>query len=147
MDRAEATAAIIAAKRGKALRWSDIAAAIGTSKEWAAAACLGQLALCEREAESLAGLLGLPAEAAAALQAPPCRGFLEEDRAADPLIYLFHELVSVYGTTLQELISEEFGDGIMSTVGFSMSVGREPDPGGDRVKVVMSGKFLPYRRR
>jgi cyanate lyase len=64
---------------------------------------------------------------------------------SDPLIYRFYELVSVYGTTFKELIQEEFGDGIMSAIDFRMKIKREPDPAGDRVQIVMSGKFLPYK--
>ena len=63
----------------------------------------------------------------------------------DPLIYRFYELVNVYGTTFKALIHEEFGDGIMSAIDFNMDLTREPDPKGDRVKIVMSGKFLPYK--
>ena len=63
----------------------------------------------------------------------------------DPLIYRFYELVSVYGTTFKELIHEEFGDGIMSAIDFRMDLQREPDPKGDRVKIMMTGKFLPYK--
>jgi cyanate lyase len=61
------------------------------------------------------------------------------------LIYRFYELVSVYDTTFKELSQEEFGDGIMSAIDFRMEIGREPDPAGDRVQIVMSGKFLPYK--
>ncbi len=64
----------------------------------------------------------------------------------DPLIYRFYELIQNYGPTWKELINEEFGDGIMSAIDFNMSIGREADPAGDRVKIVMSGKFLPYKR-
>ncbi|MCL7421242.1 MAG: hypothetical protein M8364_10110 [Methylobacter sp.] len=63
----------------------------------------------------------------------------------DPLTYRFHELINVYGITLKELIHEEFGDGIMSAIDFKMDLTREPDPNGDRVKITMSGKFLPYK--
>ena len=63
----------------------------------------------------------------------------------DPLIYRYYELVQVYGTTWKELIQEEFGDGIMSAIDFDMSIERQPDPKGDRVKLTLSGKFLPYK--
>jgi cyanase len=58
----------------------------------------------------------------------------------------WYEIVSVYGTTIKELIHEEFGDGIMSAIDFSMDIVRQPDPKGDRVNVVLSGKFLPYKQ-
>ena len=63
----------------------------------------------------------------------------------DPLIYRWYGMVSVYGSTIKELIHAEFGDGIMSAIDFSMAIQREPDPKGDRVNVVLSGKFLPCK--
>jgi cyanate lyase len=42
-------------------------------------------------------------------------------------------------------VGEKFGDGIMSAIDFSMDIQREEDPKGDRVNVVLSGKFLPYK--
>jgi len=59
--------------------------------------------------------------------------------------YRFHEALHVYGEAMKELIHEEFGDGIMSAINFSMTVDRRPDPGGDRVVVTFDGKFLPYQ--
>jgi cyanate lyase len=79
------------------------------------------------------------------MQAAPYKGSLPGAVPTDPLIYRFYELVSVYGTTFKALIHEEFGDGIMSAIDFSMDLAREPDPKGDRVRIVMSGKFLPYK--
>ena len=90
-------------------------------------------------------MLGLHAEAGQVLQTPPYCGSLPTAVPSDPLIYRFYELVSVYGTTFKELIQEEFGDGIMSAIDFRMEIKREPDPAGDRVQIVMSGKFLPYK--
>ena len=77
---------------------------------------------------------------------PPSKGSLGDTIATDPLIYRFHEIVQVYGTTLKELIHEKMGDGIMSAIDFEMYVEKVPDPKGDRVKVTMHGKFLPYRK-
>ena len=34
----------------------------------------------------------------------------------------------------------------MSAIDFEMQMERLPDPKGDRVKITMSGKFLPYKR-
>lgn len=65
--------------------------------------------------------------------------------AYGPLIYRWYEVVNVYGSTIKELIHEEFGDGIMSAIDFSMDIQREENPNGDRVNVVLSGKFLPYK--
>ena len=75
----------------------------------------------------------------------PYKGSLPTAVPTDPLIYRFYELVNVYGTTFKELIHEEFGDGIMSAIDFNMDLTREPNEKGDRVKIVMTGKFLPYK--
>jgi cyanate lyase len=64
---------------------------------------------------------------------------------SDPLIYHFYELMNVYGASFKDLIHEEFGDSIMSAIDFSVAISREPDPRDDRVSIVMSGKFLPYK--
>ena len=79
------------------------------------------------------------------LTVPPCRGASLSAVPNDPLVYRFHELISVYGATIKALIHEEFGDGIMSAIDFRMDIRREPDPNGDRVNISLSGKFLPYR--
>ena len=145
MTRMEVTELIVAAKLKKGLKWADIAAEVGQSKEWVTAALLGQMALTRNQASSVGQLLGLPDDAVALLQSVPYKGSLPSAVPTDPLIYRFYELVSVYGTTIKELIHEEFGDGIMSAIDFSMDIQRQPDPKGDRVKIVMSGKFLPYK--
>jgi len=146
MTRDETTAAILAAKQAKGLSWAEVAAAVGRSKEWVTAACLGQMTFDAAQAESVGKLLDLPAAAVAALQVVPYRGSLPTAVPTDSVVYRFYELVSVYGTTLKELIHEEFGDGIMSAIDFSMAVEREPNPAGDRVHITMSGKFLPYKQ-
>ena len=145
MNRADVTEDIILAKRAKGLRWEDLAKALGTSKEWATAALLGQMTLTAKQAEAVGSLLGLSGEAVALLQVVPYKGSLPTAVPTDPLIYRFYELVNVYGTTFKELIHEEFGDGIMSAIDFRMELTREADPKGDRVNINMSGKFLPYR--
>ena len=143
--RDDVTRKITAAKAAKGLKWSQVAAKVGRSKEWTTAACLGQMTLDAAQAEILAALFDLTDEERRWLQIPPHKGSLPAPVPTDPLIYHFYELVSVYGATLKELIHEEFGDGIMSAIDFEMSLEREQDPKGDRVKIVMSGKFLPYR--
>jgi cyanate lyase len=99
----------------------------------------------KKQAEVAQGLFGLTDEETAWLQIVPYKGSLPTAVPIDPLIYRWYEIVSVYGTTIKELIHEEFGDGIMSAIDFSMDIKREPDPKGDRVNVVLSGKFLPYK--
>ena len=148
MTRAELTEKVLVAKRSKKLSWKQIAAKVGggASSVFVTAALLGQMKLDARQAAKAARLLGLGAEGAALLQEVPYRGSLPPGPPTDPLIYRFYELVQVYGTTWKELIQEEFGDGIMSAIDFDMSIERQPDPKGDRVKIGMSGKFLTYKR-
>ena len=96
-------------------------------------------------AVSACKIFGLTDEEIAWLQIVPYKGSLPTAVPTDPLIYRWYEIVSVYGTTIKELIHEEFGDGIMSAIDFSMDIQREADPKGDRVNVVLSGKFLSYK--
>jgi cyanate lyase len=145
MTRNEATELILAQKLRKKLKWPQLAQQIGLSKEWTTAALLGQMTLNAEQAARIGELLELPAEAVEQLQVVPCKGSLPTAVPTDPLIYRFYELVNVYGTTFKALIHEEFGDGIMSAIDFSMDIQRETDPKGDRVRIVMSGKFLPYK--
>jgi cyanate lyase len=145
MDRNEVTRKILSAKVRQRMRWADIAEKIGASKEWTTAALLGQMTLTHQQAEVARTLFGLSDEETAWLQIVPYKGSLPSAVPTDPLIYRWYEIVSVYGSTIKELIHEEFGDGIMSAIDFSMDIQREPDPKGDRVNVVLSGKFLPYK--
>jgi cyanate lyase len=140
------TEKIVVARLAKKLTWKDLAEACGRSEVWTTSALLGQQTMSAAEAEAAGGLLGLDAEDVACLQAPPSKGSLGGAPPTDPLIYRFHEIVEVYGTTLKELIHEKLGDGIMSAIDFEMTVDKVPDPKGDRVKVTMHGKFLPYRK-
>jgi len=145
MNRLDITEKIIATKVAKGLKWGDVAAKVGQSKEWVTAACLGQMTLNAEQAGVVAEVFGLSNEEKAWLMVVPYKGSLPSAVPTDPLIYRFYELVNVYGTTFKELIHEEFGDGIMSAIDFKMDLTREPDPKGDRVHIVMSGKFLPYK--
>jgi cyanate lyase len=145
MDRNDVTRKILSAKVRQRMRWADIAACIGASKEWTTAALLGQMTLNHEQAQVARELFALDDEETAWLQIVPYKGSLPGAVPTDPLIYRWYEIVSVYGTTIKELIHEEFGDGIMSAIDFSMDIQREPDPKGDRVNVVLSGKFLPYK--
>ncbi len=134
----------IKAKAG--LSWKEIADKIGYSPVWTCAACLGQMSMLPETAQKTADLLGLSEDDAAILAAIPYRGSLPTEVPTDPLIYRFYELVAVYGTTWKELIQEEFGDGIMSAIDFDMTLERQPDQKGDRVRMTLSGKFLSYKR-
>lgn len=144
-SREQVTQMIVAAKVRKGLKWAHVAESIGMSKEWTTAGCLGQMAFDKAQAETLGQLFELSDEAVAWLQIVPYKGYLPTAVPTDPLIYRWYELVNVYGTTIKELIHEEFGDGIMSAIDFSMDIQRQSDPKGDRVNVVLSGKFLPYK--
>ena len=145
MTRNEVTDLIIANKLRKQLKWAQLAEAVGHSKEWTTAALLGQMTLTAEQAAKVGAMLELPPDAVTQLQVVPYKGSLPTAVPTDALIYRFYELVNVYGTTFKQLIHEEFGDGIMSAIDFSMDITREPDPKGDRVHIVMSGKFLPYK--
>ncbi|WP_299598593.1 cyanase [uncultured Microbulbifer sp.] len=144
-NREQVTAMILSAKVRKDLKWSQVADAVGQSKEWTTAACLGQMTFTKDQAAVVGELFDLSDEATAWLQIAPYKGSLPTAVPTDPLIYRLYELVNVYGTTMKELIHEEFGDGIMSAIDFSMDIQREEDPKGDRVNMVLSGKFLPYK--
>ena len=145
MSRLDVTEKIIATKVQKGLKWSDIAAKVGLSKEWVTAGCLGQMTFNAEQAGALAEIFGLNPDEKAWLMVVPYKGSLPTSVPTDPLIYRFYELVSVYGSTFKALIHEEFGDGIMSAIDFNMDLQRQPDPKGDRVSITMSGKFLPYK--
>ncbi len=145
MNRNDVTEKIITVKVKKSIKWADVATKVGESKEWVTAACLGQMTLNAEQAKVLGKIFGLDAEEQKWLQVVPYKGSLPTPVPTDPLIYRWYEIVSVYGTTIKELIHEEFGDGIMSAIDFSMDIKREPNDKGDRVNVVLSGKFLPYK--
>jgi cyanate lyase len=147
MTRAQLTEKISAIVRKKGLKWRDIAAKIGPgSPVYYTAALHGQMKLSKPEAETAGKLLGLDEDETLLLQDIPYRGSLPTTVPTDPLIYRFYELVQVYGTTWKSLIQEEFGDGIMSAIDFDMKLERQPDQKGDRVRVTMTGKFLPYKQ-
>ena len=146
MKRADLTQKILDVKREKGWTWKYLCAEIdGFSPMLITAALLGQMKLTEPQAEATTKLFGLTKAEQALLNEVPYRGSLPTVPPTDPLIYRFYELVIVYGTTWKELIQEEFGDGIMSAIDFDITMERLPNPKGDRVKITMSGKFLPYK--
>ena len=145
-SREHVTAHIMSEKVVKSIKWADVADKVGLSKEWTTSACLGQMAFDKKGAEIVGEIFSLSDEEVAWLQIAPYKGSLPTSVPTDPLIYRWYEVVNVYGSTIKELIHEEFGDGIMSAIDFSMDIKREEDPNGDRVNVVLSGKYLPYRQ-
>ena len=146
MNRNDVTEKIITVKVAKGLQWADIAKKVGLSKEWVTAGCLGQMTFDAAQAKVVGKIFGLTSEEQKWLQVVPYKGSLPTAVPTDPLIYRWYEVVSVYGTTIKELIHEEFGDGIMSAIDFTMNIEKVPDPKGDRVKVTLDGKFLPYKK-
>ncbi|VDM50434.1 unnamed protein product [Toxocara canis] len=142
-SREELTNKIMIAKVEKGLTWAQVANAVGQSKEWTTAACLGQMQMTKEQAEIVGKLFDLSEEGIAWLQTVPYKG--SAGLPHDPLLYRLNEVLSVYGDAIKELIHEEFGDGIMSAIDFTLKVERENDPAGDRVRMVWSGKFLPYK--
>lgn len=145
MNIPEITTRLLAAKKAKNLSFSDLGKVLGRDEVWAAAVCYRQASASQEEAGNLVSALGLGPEAAAALTESPIKG-LGPVVPTDPLIYRFYEIMQVYGMPLKAVIHEKFGDGIMSAIDFSMKVEKEQDPKGDRVKITMSGKFLPYKK-
>ena len=146
MTRQEATEVILRAKLERGLTFEEIARTVGRHKVWTTAALLGQATMNQEEVEKAIACLGLDPVFAEALQSIPTKGSLDATVPVDPLIYRFHEITQVYGTTIKALIHEMFGDGIMSAIDFTMDIERVPDPHGDRVKVTYNGKFLPYKK-
>jgi cyanate lyase len=145
LSKKEAAEAVRAAKARLGVPWSQLAEAVGRPVAWTTSALLGQQPMTAAQAKAACTLLELGEDVLDALQLQPSRGALETPVPADPTIYRFYEVLQVYGPTVKELIHEEFGDGIMSAINFRLDVRREPDPSGDRVVVVLDGKFLPYQ--
>lgn len=147
MDKQQMKQTILAAKKAKGMRWNEIAEAIDMAPVWTASAALGESSATEEIAHKLCAALDLDDEVAEALQEPPMKGqWLEGTVPTDPMLYRFYEAMCVYGPAVKQCVQEEFGDGIMSAIDFMIDVEREHDPKGDRVKIIMNGKFLPYRR-
>lgn len=146
MNRNDVTEKIITNKVRKDIKWCSLAQQLGLSKEWVTAGCLGQMAFTADQAKTIGNIFELTEEEQKWLQVAPYKGSLPSAVPTDPLIYRWYEIVNVYGSTIKALIHEEFGDGIMSAIDFSMDIAREPDAKGDRVKVILSGKFLPYKQ-
>ncbi len=149
MSKLEMTELIMAAKFAQGASWADISEAAGMSDVFVVSACLGQNTLPADAAAKVATYLDLgihAKEVETALQLPPKKAQDADTVSKDPLIYRFHEITYVYGDTIKELIHEKFGDGIMSAIDFDLKIDKVENPKGDRVKVSMTGKFLPYNQ-
>jgi cyanate lyase len=144
MKRTDLTETILDIKREKGWNWSYICGEIGgMSPVLIVGALLGQMKLTKPQVAKAADLFGLSKAETAMLNEVPMRG--NPMPPTDPVIYRFYELVMINGPAWKALIEEEFGDGIMSAIDFDLQLERQPDPKGDRVKITMSGKFLPYK--
>jgi len=144
MTKTEMTAAILAAKAAKKMGWEQMAEKAGLAPVFSTSACLGMNSMPKEHADKLCAALGLPADVSTALQEYPHKSW-DKLVPTDPVIYRLYEIVGVYGDTIKQVIHEKFGDGIMSAIDFSMHIEKVPDPKGDRVKITMNGKFLPYK--
>ncbi|ORV81841.1 cyanate hydratase [Mycobacterium interjectum] len=145
MTRNELTEQIVVARLAKGLTWQELADAIDRPVLWTTSALLGQHPLPAELGKVLVGMLGLDESAVPVLAAPPMRGGLPTAVPTDPTIYRFYEALQVYGGAIKEVIHEQFGDGIMSAINFSVDLQKKPHPSGDRVVVTFDGKFLPYQ--
>jgi cyanate lyase len=144
MRREQLTEKILDLKRARGWTWKHICQEIGgVSEIMIVGALLGQMKLVRPLAAKAALLFGLDESEQRMLNEVPHRG--TPMPPTDPLLYRFYELVMVNGPAWKALIEEEFGDGIMSAIDFDMEIAREPNPRGDRVRIAMSGKFLPFK--
>jgi cyanate lyase len=145
LTRDDVTAAVLAAKRARRLTFTEIAEQLGKPKVWLTAALLGQHPFAPEDAARVGELLGLDDEQVVVLTEVPTRGsFSPSAPPTDPTVYRLYEALQVYGPALKQLIHEEFGDGIMSAINFNLDLERRAHPGGDRVRITLDGKFLPY---
>ncbi|MBD2434851.1 MULTISPECIES: cyanase [Fischerella] len=145
MSIPEITQKLLAAKKDKGLSFTDLEKILGRDEVWIAAVIYRQASASEEEAKQLVEALGLDESDVEELTEYPVKG-LGPIVPTDPLIYRFYEIMQVYGMPMKAVIHEKFGDGIMSAIDFTLDIEKEEDPKGDRVKVIMSGKFLPYKK-
>ena len=138
------TAEIFAAKQKKNMDWKTIAEHVQLSEVWVTSACLGQNSAPQDVAKKLGALLNLSNEAIRALQLFPAKG-IGPAIPTDPLLYRLFEICFVYCFTIKELINEKCGDGIMSAIDFLMDIKKIEEAAGNRVQIIMNGKFLPYK--
>lgn len=139
------TQTLLAAKKEKELSFSDLEKVVERDEVWIAAVIYRQASASEDEASKLLFALGLDQKYVKELTECPLKG-MGPVVPTDPLIYRFYEIMQVYGMPLKSVIQDKFGDGIMSAIDFTLDVEKETDPKGDRVKLIMSGKFLPYKK-
>jgi cyanate lyase len=145
MTREQACETVRAAMTERGVSFAQLATALDRPLVWVAAAVFGQHPLSGADAGRLAAALAIAPEVAAVLEQIPTRGALDAAVPVDPTMYRMYEIIQVYAPALKALINEEFGDGIMSAINFKVDFERVPDPAGDRVRITLDGKFLPYQ--
>ena len=140
------TEKLLAAKKAKGLSFADLEAKVGCDEVWIAAVFYRQASASVEEATMIVEAIGADPSLIEPLTECPVKGSLEPVIPTDPLIYRFYEIMQVYGMPVKSVVHEKFGDGIMSAIDFTIDVEKEEDPKGDRVKIIMCGKFLPYKK-
>ncbi|MGB3135377.1 MAG: cyanase [Nodosilinea sp.] len=140
------TETLLAAKKAAGLSFADLEAKVGCDEVWIASVFYRQASASVEEATKIIEAIGADASLVEALAECPVKGGLDPVVPTDPLIYRFYEIMQVYGMPIKAVVHEKFGDGIMSAIDFTIDVEKEADPKGDRVKVIMNGKFLPYKK-
>jgi cyanate lyase len=139
------TQKLLAAKSTTGISFAALESMLGRDEVWIAAVFYRQASASEEEASKILQALGLSLDLIPELTAYPAKG-LGAIVPTDPLIYRFYEIMQVYGMPMKDVIHEKFGDGIMSAIDFTLDIEKVEDPKGDRVKVTMNGKFLPYKK-
>ena len=140
------TEALLAAKTASGVSFSDLEAKLGRDEVWIASVFYRQASASPEEAKQIIEAIAADESLIDELTTCPLKGSLEPVIPTDPLIYRFYEIMQVYGMPIKAVIHEKFGDGIMSAIDFTLDVEKVEDPKGDRVKVIMCGKFLPYKK-
>ena len=146
MAISDITEKLLAAKKEKGVTFEDLEKVVGRDETWIASVIYRQASADMEEATKIVTTLGLSESMAETLTVPPLKGSLDPVIPTDPMIYRFYEIMQVYGMPIKAVVHEKFGDGIMSAIDFSVEVEKVPDPKGDRVQIVMCGKFLPYKK-
>ena len=141
----EITQILLKAKEEKGLTFEDLAKLVKRNEVWVASVIYRQASASLEEAKILVDALEVPPLYASELTKYPIKGS-DSIVPTDPFIYRFYEIMQVYGLPLKDIVQEKFGDGIMSAIDFTLNVDKEEDPKGDRVRIIMSGKFLPYQK-
>jgi len=137
---------LLAAKKAKGLTFTQVGEAIGRNDAWVALIAYRQVTALLEEANTLIGLLRSRGRACGRLAGVPHQGLAGSGDSYQPLIYRFYEIMQVCGLLMKDVIQKKFSDGNMSVINFTLEVDKEANPAGDRMKITMCGKFLPYKK-